>query len=152
VLTAEMKQAVADAKLCYVATVSPDGTPNLSPKGSLEVWDDRHLVFANIASPDTVRNLAKNPAIEINVLDPFARRGFRFKGTAQVLDSGPVFAKIAGDLLARFGPSLPVHGAVLVEVQHARPVVSPAYTFNPDATVDGVRREWLAIYGVTPAR
>jgi len=29
-----------------VATVRPDGTPNLSPKGTTAVWDDDHLVSA----------------------------------------------------------------------------------------------------------
>ena len=36
----EMKEMVERLGLCYVATVTPDGKPNLSPKGSLKVWDD----------------------------------------------------------------------------------------------------------------
>ena len=39
-LTDEMKQMVKHLRLCYVATVTPDGKPNLSPKGTLKVWDD----------------------------------------------------------------------------------------------------------------
>jgi hypothetical protein len=44
--------------------VTPDGKPNLSPKGSLKVWDDETVVFADIASPGTMRNLLTNPFIE----------------------------------------------------------------------------------------
>lgn len=42
-LTADMKRVVAEQRLVYVATVCPDGTPNLSPKGTIAVWDDDHL-------------------------------------------------------------------------------------------------------------
>ena len=41
-LTDEMKQMVEHLRLCYVATVTPDGKPNLSPKGTLKVWDDEN--------------------------------------------------------------------------------------------------------------
>src|SRR5262249_6854509 len=68
---------VEHLRLCYVATVTPDGKPNLSPKGSLKVWDDETVVFADIASPGTMRNLRSNPFVEINLVDPFLRRGFR---------------------------------------------------------------------------
>ena len=33
-LTEEMKRVVLEQKLGFVATVCPDGTPNLSPKGT----------------------------------------------------------------------------------------------------------------------
>jgi len=49
-----MKRVVEEQRLGFVATVCPDGTPNLSPKGTTAVWDDDHLVFANIRSPGMV--------------------------------------------------------------------------------------------------
>ena len=149
-ITPEMKAAVAAARLAYVATVSPDGSPNLSPKGSLQAWDDEHLVFADLASPVTVRNLRANPRIELNVVDPFARRGYRFKGRAQVLAGGEVFETVRSALHARFGPALRVDHVVLVRVEEAGEVVSPAYALDPSATVESVTREWREIYGVTP--
>src|SRR6516162_5980465 len=69
-LTADMKRVVMEQRLAFVATVCPDGTPNLSPKGTIAVWDDNHLVFADIRSPRTVANLRNNPAVEVNVVDP----------------------------------------------------------------------------------
>jgi predicted pyridoxine 5'-phosphate oxidase superfamily flavin-nucleotide-binding protein len=53
-LTADMKRVVVEQRLAFVATVCPDGTPNLSPKGTISVWDDDHLVFADIRSPGTI--------------------------------------------------------------------------------------------------
>lgn len=40
ILTADMKRVIEHQRLAYVATVCPDGTPNVSPKGTLAVWDD----------------------------------------------------------------------------------------------------------------
>lgn len=84
VLTEDMKRLIGRARLAYVATVSSNGKPNLSPKGSIRALDDRRLGFADIESPGTVENLRRNPFIEINVVDPVLRRGYRFKGTAEV--------------------------------------------------------------------
>ena len=78
IITDDMRQIIAATRLAFIATVNADGTPNLSPKSSLDVLDGNHLGFANIASPNTVQNLRTNPAIEINAIDIFARRGYRF--------------------------------------------------------------------------
>jgi predicted pyridoxine 5'-phosphate oxidase superfamily flavin-nucleotide-binding protein len=88
ILTVDMKRVVEQQRLGFVATVCPDGTPNLSPKGSTAVWDEDHLIFANIRSPGTLANLRQNANVEVNVVDPFVRRGYRFKGVASILESG----------------------------------------------------------------
>src|SRR6266853_6685742 len=85
-LTADMKRLVGEQPLGFVATVSPDGTPNVSPKGTFAVIDDRTLAFADIRSPQTVRNLRANPRVEVNFVDPFVRKGYRFSGTATVVE------------------------------------------------------------------
>ena len=64
ILTKEMKQFVREQRLGFIATVCPDNTPNLSPKGTLTVWDNEHLVFADIRSPGTIGNLRLNRSVE----------------------------------------------------------------------------------------
>ena len=69
-LTDEMKRVVTEIQLCYAATVTPDGKPNLSPKGSITVLSDDELGFADLASPGTIENLRHNPfeqVVEIRV-------------------------------------------------------------------------------------
>jgi hypothetical protein len=66
-----------------VPTICPDGTPNLSPKGTTTLWDDEHIIFADFHSPATVANLERNPAAEVNVVDVFLRKGYT-KGSARV--------------------------------------------------------------------
>lgn len=87
-LTEYMKQVVEEQKLGFVATVGEDGTPNLSPKGTCLVLDDDHIIFAEIRSPNTLKNLKQTPSMEINFVDQFARKGFRAKGTATFIERG----------------------------------------------------------------
>lgn len=156
-LTADMRRVVTEQRLAFVATVCPDGTPNLSPKGTIAVWDDDHLVFADIRSPGTVANLKKNPAVEINVVDPFARKGYRFKGIAEVLEDGELFQEIMrfyrGRLVdtARSKMESRIRGFVLVKVESALPLISPAYD---DASSDeqSIRKHWISYFAALNER
>ena len=47
-ITEKIGKFVSQQKLGFVATVSPNGTPNLSPKGTISVLNENTLVFANI--------------------------------------------------------------------------------------------------------
>lgn len=150
ILTDEMKRMVAGLRLCYVATVTPDGKPNLSPKGSLKVLDDEHLAFADIMSPGTMQNLRAQPYIEVNLVDPFLRRGYRFKGRCEIHHEGKVFDSVANELWEREGRQYPVNAVVKIAVEQALPVRSPAYVFNKGVKEEDVRRIWLERYGVKP--
>jgi predicted pyridoxine 5'-phosphate oxidase superfamily flavin-nucleotide-binding protein len=126
ILTDDMKRVVAEQQLGFVATVCPDGTPNLSPKGTTAVWDDDHLIFCDIRSPGTMANLRQNPAIEINVIDQLSRKGYRFKGKADELTTGPIFEQVLAARKAN-GNKNPVRAVVLMTVERALPLTSPAY-------------------------
>jgi predicted pyridoxine 5'-phosphate oxidase superfamily flavin-nucleotide-binding protein len=151
VITEDMRRIVGQTRLCFAATVNADGTPNLSPKSSLMVYDDDHLVFANIASPGTVRNLRRNPAIEINAVDIFLRRGYRFKGTGEIKPEGtPEYDFVATPFWADNGKHFPIHEIVKVRVARAAPLLSPAYTFIEGCTEDALRTAYHKKYGVRP--
>lgn len=125
-LSDEMMRVVEEQRLGFVATVCPDGTPNLSPKGTVAVWDAEHLVFADICSPRTVANLNGQPVTEINVVDPIRRKGYRFKGTARVVDRGPDF-EAGVEFFRRRGVVNAIRSVVFVRVERAEALVSPVY-------------------------
>ena len=87
-LTKDMKRLITEQRLGFYATVSEDGSPNLSPKGTTYVWDDERLFFADVRSPQTVANVRRGSMVEVNVVDPFVRKGYRFKGPAAVHERG----------------------------------------------------------------
>jgi predicted pyridoxine 5'-phosphate oxidase superfamily flavin-nucleotide-binding protein len=142
-LTPDMKRVVIEQSLGFVATVTPDGRPNLSPKGTTTVWDDEHLVFADLASPGTIANLATNPAVEVNVVDPIVRKGYRFKGTAVVHTDGDRYEAGLRVLRERGLSASPdrVRSVVVMEVTDAAPLVSPAYDLG--ATEAELAARWL---------
>jgi len=148
-ITADMEAIIKQAILSFVATVNEDGTPNLSPKASLTVRDGI-LYFADIASPRTVLNLQRNPAVEINVVDIFQRRGYRFRGRAVILPPGDGAAlMIANWVRATNGPEYPVDHVVRIETTSITPLLSPAHVFaRPSRDQDEIKRTYYQKYGV----
>jgi uncharacterized protein len=150
VLDEDMKQVVGAQRLGYVASVCADGTPNLSPKGTTAVWDDQHLVFLDIHSPRTVDNIERgNPVVEINVVDPIRRKGYRFKGPATVLRAGPLYEDVVRFYEERGTDRRRINAVVMVNVEQASAVLSPAY--DDGSTEDEISRRWLNLYGLTRA-
>jgi len=150
VLTDDMKRVVREQSLAFVATVNRDGSPNVSPKGTISVWDDDHLVFADIASPNTMANLARAGEVELNVVDPVLRKGYRFKGRAAVITGGPeldearaFFARERGTDTAR------IRAVAIIEVERAAALISPSYAggATEQDVVDRFTRRFEAIYG-----
>ena len=140
----ELKKLVNFQKLGYVATVSSDGTPNLSPKGTIAILDDSRLVFANIRSPKTIENLTNNPSIEINVIDPFSRMGYRFKGLANILSDGEDFENIL-DYFKQKGIKSTISHIVVIDVKSFSEITSPSYDLG--LKKDDLIKKWKQYYG-----
>ena len=147
ILTEDMKRIVREQRLGYIATVCPDGTPNLSPKGTTTVWDDDHLVFADIRSPQSVYNIEHNPSVEINVVDPLVRKGYRFKGRGFVHRPNEIFQR-GCQLYREMGLGSEIRAVVLIRVDRALPVISPAYDRGEteEQVKDRWRRYWRKLW------
>ena len=142
IVTEDMKRVVRENRLGFYATVCPDGTPNLSPKGSTIIYDDDHLAFVDLGSPGTLSNLERNPSIEISMVDLFVRKGYRFKGTATIVTGGSVFEGILNSYQGSAVQELisGVRSAVLVKIERALPLTSPGYL--PGVTEGEMRVQW----------
>ena len=138
-ITSEIKSFLDLHKLGYVATVSEDGLPNLSPKGTIVGWDEKTLAFADIRSPDTVKNLQSNPNVEINAIDPLSRKGYLFTGKARILNEGSQFDKILSFYRDK-GIKSPIGAIVLVDVSNISEVISPLYDLG--ISEDEIRAKW----------
>ncbi len=125
-ITQEIKDFLNLQKLGYVATVSSDGKPNLSPKGTIIGWTSKILAFADIRSPDTMKNLQSNPHVEINVIDPLLRKGYLFKGDARIIKDDALFEEILDHYRSK-GVKSPINSIVLVHVSSVSEVTSPLY-------------------------
>ena len=91
-------QEFIKGKMAWVATASADGIPNATPKGSVRVIDDEHLVFADLFSLKTRANLKENPKVAVTVVDEKRYKGYQLKGSAELLTAGPIFDQVAEEL------------------------------------------------------
>jgi predicted pyridoxine 5'-phosphate oxidase superfamily flavin-nucleotide-binding protein len=138
-ITSEIKNFLDVQKLGYVATVSSDGKPNISPKGTIIAWSSTLLAFADIRSPDTLLNLQYNPFVEINVIDPLSRKGYLFSGTAKIIKDTPLY----DDILTHYrnnGIQSPINSIVIVDVSSVSTVTSPLYDLGK--TEDEIKLKW----------
>ncbi len=125
-ITKEIKDFLNLQKLGYVATVTPDGKPNISPKGTIIGWTGETLAFADIRSPDTLKNLKGNPNVEINVIDPLIRKGYLFQGKARIIDDGTLYQEVL-NYYRKKGIRSPINAIVLIDVSAVSAVISPLY-------------------------
>ena len=138
-LTSEIKKFLDIQKLGYVATVSSDGKPNISPKGTIIAWSSTVLAFANIRSPDTMMNLQNNPFVEINVIDPLSRKGYLFSGTAKIIKDTSLY----DDILIHYrnnGVQSQINSIVIITVSSVSIVTSPLYDLGK--TEDEIKLKW----------
>ena len=142
-ISEEIKNFVNSQKLGYVATVSKDGTANLSPKGTIVIMNESTLIFADIRSPQTIQNLQDNTSVEINVVDPFQRLGYRFKGDGRIINEGSEFDKIL-DYYSNIGIKSKINSVVVVDVKSMSEITSPSYDLG--ATKDELVSKWKKYY------
>ncbi len=114
------RQLIEEVGLCYVATASSDGVPNVSPKGSIAVLDDDHLIFADIMSPGTRKNLQANPQLTILVCKPEKFQGYQCQGTAELSQDGEIYELLVRMIKEKKLPVPPPVNAVKVKVEVVR--------------------------------
>lgn len=102
-----IKSAWDDGAPCLVATQGPDG-PNISPKGSMVVFDDQHLAYWERSKKQALANLGHDNRVCVMYANFKAQRdgvlesGFlRFYGTAELHESGSTREAIFKLLLPR---------------------------------------------------
>ena len=93
-ITDEMKEnvdvALADGYSCLLGSVSSSGEPQISPKGSVMVYDNETLAYWERAKRSALQNVGENPNVVIYYNHQANRLRWRFHGKATVYEDGPV--------------------------------------------------------------
>lgn len=143
-ITSEMAHLIRHNTVAFVATVTPDGRPAVSPKATVVVLGEDRLAFLNLRSPHTIRNLAANPAVELNFIDVFRRKAVRIAGHARHHEPGSDGCeRLLGEFTAWREYFDRMKGIVEVAVEEASMVLSPAYDVGitePDLIRDHFER------------
>ena len=144
-ITTEMRRIIEENTIGLVATVTPDGFPAVSPKGTTVVLDATHVAFSDLRSPGTIRNILNRPQVELNFLDIFRRKACRLRGTAVYRKRGEAqFAELIPHFKTWDYLVQRMRGIVVVEVATAELILSPAY--DAGGSEEALRQHWLAYY------
>lgn len=134
-LSEELKACMSKSVLCWLATASKDNLPNVSPKEIFAPYQEDGIIVANIASPQTVKNIKENPQVCISFLDILVQKGFQVKGTAEIIKkSHPDFPAMEGILTQMTEGKFPFATITRISVEQVKPIIAPRYLLYPETT------------------
>ena len=134
-LTTEIKEYINRSVLCWLATVSVDNIPNVSPKEIFNHFESNKIIIANIASPQTVKNISKNKNVCISFIDILVQKGFQLKGKAEIIGKADLeFEEMEKILTKMTGGKFPFATITKIEVEQIKPIIAPKYLLYPETT------------------
>jgi len=148
-ITSKIADSIDQSVLCWLATISEDGFPNVSPKEAFLHDGEGKLLVANIASPVTVRNLERDPRVCLSFVNVFVQKGYKITGKAAVLKPGDAgFDEQHRPLTAAIGAAFPVISVIVIEPVAVAVIIAPSYRLYPDTEPLDRIRDSLQTYRV----
>ncbi|MEM9849989.1 MAG: pyridoxamine 5'-phosphate oxidase family protein [Bacteroidota bacterium] len=141
-LNRAIEESIAKSVLCWLATVSASGMPNVSPKEVFTHFEEDSIIIANIASPNTMKNIRANEQVCVSFIDVLVQKGFQLKGKATIVEkSDTAFAPMEAKLLEMTKGRFPFATITKIRVESAKPIVAPSYVFYPKDTTEAQQIE-----------
>ena len=75
---------IPEGNVCWIATASKNGEPDIGPKGSMMVFDDQSLAYWERTNRLTLNNILENPNVAVVYRNAEERLQWRFHGVATV--------------------------------------------------------------------
>lgn len=134
-LTTEIKDYINKSILCWLATASEDGIPNVSPKEIFNYHGNDCLLIANIASPQSITNIKENANVCVSFIDVLVQKGWQLKGKATIVfPEQPDFNLLMETLLPLTEGKFPIRHIISIKIEKAKPIVAPRYILYPHTT------------------
>ncbi|HXQ53859.1 MAG TPA: pyridoxamine 5'-phosphate oxidase family protein [Stellaceae bacterium] len=96
-----LNSALADGTPCLLGTATKGGYPQISPKGSVVVYDDEHLCYWERSKRSALKRIEENPHVCVYYRNParvsempYRAAVMRFYGEVRLVDSGPERDKV----------------------------------------------------------
>ena len=127
-LTKEIKETIDKSVLCWLATVSSENIPNVSPKEIFKYHGTYEIIIANIASPQTVRNIKQNANVCVSFIDIIVQKGYQIKGKAEIIaQSNSEFLSREKTLTEMTGGKFPFVTITKIIIERVKPIIAPKY-------------------------
>ena len=142
------RESIRKSVLCWLATATVDGYPNVSPKEVFCCYEDNKILIANIASPGSLKNIISNNKVCVSVVDILSQKGSQFKGRAEVHKKGDAkFNELSQPLLTITKGLFPFSSLFLIEVEKAKEILAPRYWMFPETTEEEQIESAKKLYG-----
>lgn len=133
-LTSKIKDSIQKSVLCWLATASDENIPNVSPKEIFNYFENA-IIVANIASPQTIKNIKQNNKVCISFIDILKQKGFQLKGTAEIINASySEFSKMKTILERMTHGKFPFTLIIKITVKETKQIIAPKYLLYPETT------------------
>ncbi len=148
-ISESIKTYLDKSVLCWLATSSKDNIPNVSPKEVFLHYKNDIIIVANIASPQTVKNIKDNQNVCISFVDVLVQKGYQLKGNATIITKTDAeFMALSSKLLKITEGKFPFSSITKIDVTSAKPIIAPKYVLYPDTTEADQIESARASYGL----
>lgn len=148
-LTKTIKTSIEKSVLCWLATVSAEGIPNVSPKELFTYFGDDRIIIAHIASPNTIKNINQNLNVCLSFIDIFVQKGFQLKGKATILTKKNNDYEAMEKILFKMATAkFPFKQIIEIVVESSKPIVAPSYLLYSETKQEDQIKSALKAYGV----
>ncbi len=141
--------SIEKSVLCWLATVSVDGQPSVSPKEIFTNYEDDKIIIANIASPQSVSNIQENNQVCVSILDILVQKGFQIKGKARIIkEDNDVYLPYRAVLNLMVQDKFPFQSVIEVNIESVKEIIAPSYRFYPNVNEQDMIDQAREIYGL----
>ena len=134
-LDPEIKDYLKRSVLCWLATSSSDNIPNVSPKEAFMPYQDEFIIIANIASPQSVKNIRENSQVCLSFVDVFAQKGYQLKGEAEIINhTNPEYRGMKVALEKLTNGKFPFSSITKISIRTYKRIIAPSYLMYPRTT------------------
>ncbi len=134
-ISKEIRNSIDRCVLCWLATVSNENIPNVSPKEVFTYYDKNKIIIANIASPQTVKNIKKNKMVAISFIDILLQKGYQLKGEGRIVNRGEFkFQEMEKALVKLTTGKFPFSTITEITINKIKPIIAPKYILFPETT------------------
>ena len=144
----QIKASIQHSVLCWLATASNKNIPNVSPKEVFSFYETNKIIVANIASPQTVKNILENENVCISFIDVLVQKGFQIKGKAKIItQENTNFIAMEKELVKITAGKFPFTTITAITIEQVKPIIAPKYILYKETTEEEQIKSARKAYG-----
>ena len=148
-ITHEIEEYIERSVLCWLATSSSDNIPNVSPKEVFTKYDSDSMIIANIASPQSVKNIKENENVCLSFLDILVQKGFQLKGRARIIGkSHEEYNNMNKKLEQITQGKYPFSTITHITINQSKKIIAPSYILYPETSEESQIANAKKVYGL----